>query len=61
MPRVSVHMPVYNAMPYLAEAVESILAQTYGKILSSSSSTTVRRTARVSSSPPMPPATSASG
>jgi glycosyltransferase involved in cell wall biosynthesis len=30
MPRVSVHMPVYNAMPYLAEAVESILAQTYG-------------------------------
>jgi glycosyltransferase involved in cell wall biosynthesis len=28
-PRVSVLMPVYNAGPYLAEAVESILAQTF--------------------------------
>ncbi len=28
MPRVSVHMPVFNAEPFLAEAVESILAQT---------------------------------
>lgn len=28
-PRVSVVMPVYNAMPYLDIAVESILGQTY--------------------------------
>jgi glycosyltransferase involved in cell wall biosynthesis len=28
-PRVSVLMPVYNAAPYVREAVESILAQTY--------------------------------
>lgn len=28
-PRVSVLMPVYNAEPYLAEAVESILGQTF--------------------------------
>jgi glycosyltransferase involved in cell wall biosynthesis len=32
MPRVSVHMPVYNAMPYLAAAVESILAQTLARL-----------------------------
>jgi len=29
MPSVSVMMPVYNAQPYLAEAVESILGQTF--------------------------------
>jgi glycosyltransferase involved in cell wall biosynthesis len=29
MPAVSVLMPVYNAEPYLAEAVESILSQTF--------------------------------
>ena len=29
MPTVSVLMPVYNAEPYLAEAVESILSQTF--------------------------------
>src|SRR5215217_4825109 len=29
-PRVSVVMPVYNAMPYLDIAVESILGQTFG-------------------------------
>ena len=29
-PRVSVIMPVYNAAPYLAKAVESILAQSFG-------------------------------
>src|SRR5215210_3434380 len=29
-PAVSVLMPVYNAARYLAEAVESILAQTFG-------------------------------
>lgn len=28
-PRVSVGMPVYNGEPYLAEAIDSILAQTY--------------------------------
>lgn len=30
MPLVSVFMPVYNAMPFLPEAVESIRAQTFG-------------------------------
>ena len=30
MPRVSVLMPAYNAAPYVAGAVESVLAQTYG-------------------------------
>ena len=29
-PRVSVIMPVYNAAPYLARAVESVLAQSFG-------------------------------
>ena len=29
MPTVSVLMPVYNAEPYLAEAIESILGQTF--------------------------------
>ena len=29
-PTVSVLMPVYNAAPYLAEAIESILSQTFG-------------------------------
>jgi len=29
MPTVSVHMPVYNAERYLAEAVESVLGQTF--------------------------------
>jgi len=27
MPRISVLMPVYNGMPYIPEAVESVLAQ----------------------------------
>lgn len=30
-PHITVLMPVFNAMPYLAQAVESILAQTYGQ------------------------------
>ena len=32
MADVTVLMPVYNAMPYLPEAVESVLAQTYGDL-----------------------------
>ncbi len=28
-PLFTIGMPVYNAMPYLAEAVESVLRQTY--------------------------------
>ena len=31
-PRVSVVMPVYNAMPYLKEAIESLLTQTFADI-----------------------------
>lgn len=30
MPRVSIGLPVYNGQRYLAKAIESILAQTYG-------------------------------
>jgi len=32
MPRVSVLMPVYNARRYLAESLESVLAQTFGDL-----------------------------
>ena len=33
VPRVTVLMPVLNAMPFLPEAVESVLSQTYQRIL----------------------------
>ena len=30
MPLITIAIPVYNAMPYLAESVRSILRQSYG-------------------------------
>ena len=30
MPLITIAIPVYNAMPYLAESVQSILGQSYG-------------------------------
>ena len=53
VPEVSVMMPVYDAEAYLAEALESILAQTFGDF-ELIASTTARATARArsSSAPP---------
>jgi glycosyltransferase involved in cell wall biosynthesis len=41
-PLVSIGLPVYNGMPYVAKALDSLLAQTYGNfklIISDNAST----------------------
>ena len=35
-PRISVGMPVYNGEPYLKEALDSLLTQTYDELVKSS-------------------------
>ena len=46
MPRVSIVTPAYNVAEYIAETLDSALAQTF-KVTRSSSSTTVRPTRKI--------------